>query len=404
MTNFAGTANGQGHGPLNNATFIFTSPTLPLHNQIKYSVNYHIIDRAFGEPHRIYVDGRLWAEFSKTPMSPPEFTLNRFATSNWVPATYSLSPGLTPSVDGYIEFSTGFYNHDRPKLVITHQCTFPPDTFDRSAYLTNVKVETPTGLVYIGVAGGGAGGGGAREGTANNVPAPGGGDQPNGAVVVVSGGAGGNYIGNGGGGGGGGAGYMGGVGQSSLIIGSMASGGGNFIHQYTTARTNLIGNEGNTVSAGNAISYDWSFNIAKGAGGESKQPGQNGIVLIRYVKKTVDTGFVLFDTEFKFGYGGYKTLLAAQEEAQKYVSAVPFQVPGTNYYNLRVLFNTNIYVGLAKPASYFYPNGVAVDPKPFFRLPGTELDYNHATPSDNTIKYVIAQRRRWPVMWLIKGG
>jgi hypothetical protein len=127
-------------------------------------------------------------------------------------------------------------------------------------------------------------------------------------------------------------------------------------------------------------------------------------VVIRYLKKEVIPDFIFFEREYNYGLGGFQTLASAGAESNKYVSAVPYQIPGTNFFNYRILFNTQIYAVPSRPAMYYYP-GTKLSAKPkFFSNIGTPIPYDHAAPADNTIKYVVAQRKRWPMLWLIRGG
>lgn len=70
--------------------------------------------------------------------------------------------------------------------------------------------------------------------------------------------------------------------------------------------------------------------------------------------------FVYYEKEYEFAPGGFSSLAAAQTQADKYVSAVPFRIPGTAFYNYRILFNTHIHAVPARPDSYFQPSANAV--------------------------------------------
>lgn len=146
--------------------------------------------------------------------------------------------------------------------------------------------------------------------------------------------------------------------------------------------------------------------------------------------------FLLFDQTYRAAIGGFKSYQEAANMANKYVSAMPYCIPGTNYWNFRIFFNTHIYAVLARPESYYYDAG-KTKPVPlpdfFKKFKGTEKSYYDVLPADpgykrsyynhptgfvtptgaptNDIyanmgpdKYVIARRMRWPAGWLIRGG
>lgn len=99
-----------------------------------------------------------------------------------------------------------------------------------------------------------------------------------------------------------------------------------------------------------------------GAGGEivaagsdpSGKDGRRGLVIIKYVKPKVYSPFVFYEQHYNYAMGGFSSYEKAADEARKFVSATPFMIPGTNYWNHRVFFNTHIYAVPAKPDAYFY--------------------------------------------------
>lgn len=147
--------------------------------------------------------------------------------------------------------------------------------------------------------------------------------------------------------------------------------------------------------------------------------------------------FILFDQTYRASRGGFSQWQQAVEYSSRYVSAMAYQIPGTNFYNSRIFFNTHIFAVPSKPKSYYYGSvaaNVAVTLPDFFeRGRGTEKSYYEVIPADpayqrtyynhptgfvtntgqptNLVyhnsgpdKYVIARRMKWPVSWLIRGG
>jgi len=67
--------------------------------------------------------------------------------------------------------------------------------------------------------------------------------------------------------------------------------------------------------------------------------------------------FVYYEKEYTFAPGGFASLAQAQAEAAKYASAVPFRIPGTQFFNYRILFNTHLHAVPSRPPSYFELGG-----------------------------------------------
>jgi hypothetical protein len=147
--------------------------------------------------------------------------------------------------------------------------------------------------------------------------------------------------------------------------------------------------------------------------------------------------FILFDQTYRASRGGFREFQSAVAQAGNYVSAMAYQIPGTNYYNSRIFFNTHIFAVPSRPKMYYYgplaPNVAVTLPDFFERGRGTEKSYHEVIPADpgyrrtfynhpsgfitstgqptNLVyhnsgpdKYVIARRMKWPVGWLIRGG
>jgi len=199
---------------------------------------------------------------------------------------------------------------------------------------------------------------------------------------------------NGGGGGGGGGGKVGGRGQLNLTKMDRASGGSNYINtSLVMPLANVIGREGDKRIRGLPGSYKVSGfdpelpfegnsylgpnNISMvssvytgGSGGfpylfttpltgvvnrnDLPNNGQDGLVVIKYRKPKIYQEFVLYEQKYEYSKGSFASYTEAATEAAKYTSATPFLIPGTNYWNYRIFFNTHIYAVPAKPDAYFY--------------------------------------------------
>jgi len=197
---------------------------------------------------------------------------------------------------------------------------------------------------------------------------------------------------DGGGGGGGGGGYVGGTGQS-LLGKKRASGGQNFISNVAQGVTLLNGNDGGLPIGGPSVDYDFigyhsgsnlyegvSYTFAGnllmagsafggghgGRGGDLVQgtitghgeDGARGLVIVKYTKPKVYSDFVFYQQNYNYDRGSFSTYALAADEARKFVSSTPFVIPGTNYWNHRIFFNTHIYAVPAKPDAYFYEDYV----------------------------------------------
>ena len=99
-----------------------------------------------------------------------------------------------------------------------------------------------------------------------------------------------------------------------------------------------------------------------GAGGEivaagsdpNGKDGRRGLVIIKYRKPKVYSPFVFYEKHYNYSVGGFNSYEKAADEARKFVSATPFMIPGTNYWNHRIFFNTHVYAVPARPDAYFY--------------------------------------------------
>ena len=71
--------------------------------------------------------------------------------------------------------------------------------------------------------------------------------------------------------------------------------------------------------------------------------------------------YVIYEKQYTYTPGSYKTSVEAEAMAVKYVSAAAAQIVGTDYWNYRIFFNTRIYAvprkGRVFPVTWYIRGG-----------------------------------------------
>lgn len=158
FTNISGLGTVICHGPTP-GLYTLALANLPPHIRIRYKVFWHAVDSLDNEQNAIWIDGVMYAEFRIQLFQPAGnqavFTVNRMASSNFIPATYSYAPwGSGNTNNGYIAFDSGFIEHTSSILIVDHNLGHDQAQSDEAQYLSHIEVETFTvasGIVTNGL-------------------------------------------------------------------------------------------------------------------------------------------------------------------------------------------------------------------------------------------------------------
>lgn len=149
MTNFGGlgqvTAHGFTSGPV---TYTLTLNDLPYHTKVKYCVYWHLVDSLDTETNNLYLMNSSESEtevlrFTKD-LNQNGFTTNVLASgasATWSGSqTYSYKPWGGTSIDGYILFDSGYYDHTSSTFTARHVMGADQAQTDEAEYLSHVML------------------------------------------------------------------------------------------------------------------------------------------------------------------------------------------------------------------------------------------------------------------------
>ena len=144
MTNFGGIPNMIAHGYNAATTFTFSYPSLPPHDQIRYSLRWHLVDSLDNETNFLNIDGVRYLTFTKIYNAAPSISFSLMANAVFTVSSYSYRPWANGSYgqDGYIEIDTGWINHTASNLAVQHYIGADQAQTDEAEYLSNVRLQT----------------------------------------------------------------------------------------------------------------------------------------------------------------------------------------------------------------------------------------------------------------------
>lgn len=155
MTQFGGFGPGTGHGYTASTTYTLTLTGVPFHNTIRYRVKWHFVDSPDNETNYLILMNSAgvdatFAQFRKTsPTGDVAFdSVASGTTATWFSAgstaksgyLYSYKPWGGTSLDGYVQFDTGYYAHTSSTFYAKHQIGLDQAIADEAVYITHVEV------------------------------------------------------------------------------------------------------------------------------------------------------------------------------------------------------------------------------------------------------------------------
>lgn len=148
MTNFGGLGYVTAHGHVASTNFTLTLNNLPSHTMIRYRVFWHCVDSLDTETSNLYLMNSSGSEteflrFTKALGTSGITTvvIASGAQATWSGTqTYSYAPWTGSSLDGYINFDSGYYAHALSSFTARHYIGADQTADDEAMYLSHVQV------------------------------------------------------------------------------------------------------------------------------------------------------------------------------------------------------------------------------------------------------------------------